>query len=594
MPDVHWQLDGTKHADSGISLTVNPSDRRQKILGFGGAFTEASAINWLSLEPSAREEVLHLYFDAPEKGGNGYVLGRVHINSCDFSPKPYTFDDTEDDADLKHFDSDVSHDAKSMLPFIKAASERISQSYSSLRYSPKLQIIGSPWSPPAWMKVSHSEKRETSMFWSAKPMGLNPKYSRTWAEYISKFVSAYRRHGVQVWAITAQNEPGFTGPWESCVFSPRNESIWIRNHLGPVLRRDHPDLKILAFDHNKDKVVKWAEEMYKADDGATAKFVDGLAVHWYGGSWFENLQRTREIGGPNKLIVSTEASNCNGVAWGGQKLEERWARAEALAYDILGDLSAGASAWLDWNLLLDPSGGPTHVPTTSCDASVIADAQRKLGQDKTVVIQPSYYYIGHISRFVPPNSTLIGLTVGKDITIPKSLTTTNKVLLQKFNILENQDRTKDADQLFFTQAAFESPHADSQGRKRITVIVLNRGDQVVKHRLAHADYGVQTPDLYVPARSVTTYVYWYGGTGKDDAVRQVIRFFHVSAKAYSDKIAFQSWPVACITFAMCAGVFSWMLRSRSAPGSVHYSTLNREAPLVTDAETGVLDGTSPS
>jgi len=557
LPDIHWNMHSTD-VKSDIALTVDTANRQQRILGFGGAFTEASAINWHKLSPSAREEVLHLYFDTPEKGGNGFVMGRVHINSCDFSPTPYTFDDFTEDTGLDKFDENVTHDAETMIPFIRAASERISSSHSTAQRSAELKIIGSPWSPPAWMKNaitsnSGGESHEGSLMGSARPMGLNPKYSNTWARYISKFVSAYKRHGIQLWAVTAQNEPEFSAAWESCVLSPRNESMWIREHLGPVLRRDHPLLKILAYDHNKDHVVKWAEEMYNADNGATARFVDGLAVHWYAGAWFERLKKAVDLGGPSKWMIASEASNCGGVMVGSDRLEQRWARAERLAYDALGDISAGAHAWLDWNLLVDPSGGPTHVSKTSCDAHVIADPERKL-QGTTLIRQPSYYYIGHISRFALQDSTVVGLTRGEGVIEPTSASTADKFLEDQLHEMQKEHRQKALGDSLFIHVAFEAPDADERGLRRVSVVVLNRGDQPVKHTLRDAVYGVETSVVWAPPRSITTYVYTHA---EDEAY---IRFYAAGADANLHR-AF--WIASCFLVVFVSGASCYWRRRLS-------------------------------
>ena len=109
-------------------LEVDTSETFQEILGFGGAFTEASAINWRKLSQADQEEVIKLYFDPPEKGGHGYTLGRVPINSCDFSPASYTFDDVAGDTELKHFDNDVKHDVDvGMIPMIQKAQEKVKE-----------------------------------------------------------------------------------------------------------------------------------------------------------------------------------------------------------------------------------------------------------------------------------------------------------------------------------------------------------------------------------------------------------------------------------------------------------------------------------
>ena len=72
------------------------------VLGFGGAFTQASAEVWQQLSHELQQQVIDAYFDGEK--GIGYSIGRVPINSCDFSSKVYNFDDTAGDVKLDHFD----------------------------------------------------------------------------------------------------------------------------------------------------------------------------------------------------------------------------------------------------------------------------------------------------------------------------------------------------------------------------------------------------------------------------------------------------------------------------------------------------------
>ena len=137
-----------KAAPKGPSLILDRSKSYQEFAGFGGAFTEAAAINWRKLSDEKQVEVIKLYFGSPEDGGLGYTMGRVPINSCDFSPGSYTFDDVAGDVELKHFDSSVAHDVDvGMVPMIQAA-----QKMAKAR-GEKFKLLASPWSPPAWMKV---------------------------------------------------------------------------------------------------------------------------------------------------------------------------------------------------------------------------------------------------------------------------------------------------------------------------------------------------------------------------------------------------------------------------------------------------------
>jgi len=247
-------------------LRVDSSRIYQEVIGFGGAFTEATAVNFFKLPSHIQDKVMQLYFGLD---GIALTLGRISINSCDFSLVSYTFDEIAGDYDLSFFDSEVTHDNAYIIPLIRLAME-----LSSL----PIKIVASPWSPPSWMKNPISGTGNSSMLGSASPNGLkdDPQTKTAWARYISKFIAAYKYKGVPIWAITPQNEPEFAAPWEACTYTSTYEKTFIERFLGPQLRNDHPELKILAFDHNKDHLLQWTRTIISGD---TEKFVDGMAFH---------------------------------------------------------------------------------------------------------------------------------------------------------------------------------------------------------------------------------------------------------------------------------------------------------------------------
>ena len=175
---------------------------RTPILGFGAAFTEASSLNYQSLSEAGKQKLMELLFG---KSGLGYSLGRVHINSCDFSIQSYSFDDTEDDFKLKDFDMDVTHDAQpdGMIDMIKRATTVFNEEWKSLDgVDGNFKMYASPWSPPAWMKAPHSgdhidlATHAEGMLGSAEPSclregtGAASRYAKSWALYFSKFITA--------------------------------------------------------------------------------------------------------------------------------------------------------------------------------------------------------------------------------------------------------------------------------------------------------------------------------------------------------------------------------------------------------------------
>lgn len=256
---------------NGKVLATDWTTTYQEIVGFGGAFTEAAAINWRLLNDADRAEVIRLYFSGPSEGGHGYTLGRVPINSCDFSPASYNFDNVTDDIELAKFDMHVQHDVDSgIIGMIQAAQDTIEKRGS------KLNLFASPWSPPAWMKEPVNGRQ--SMTLSATPNGLLQSMQRSWAKYFSKFITAYKSHGIDIWGVTVQNEPEAAVGWEACLWTPQYQAEFVKNHLGPVLNTEQPGVKIIGFDHNKDHVLLWAKGLYA--DPEARKYFDGIGVHW--------------------------------------------------------------------------------------------------------------------------------------------------------------------------------------------------------------------------------------------------------------------------------------------------------------------------
>lgn len=98
------QASNPSNLAASSTVTVDRNAKKQTLLGFGGAFTEAAAQQFALLPRAAQQRVLDLYWGP---NGIGYTLGRVPINSCDFSAASYNFDSTPNDWDLEHFDNEV-------------------------------------------------------------------------------------------------------------------------------------------------------------------------------------------------------------------------------------------------------------------------------------------------------------------------------------------------------------------------------------------------------------------------------------------------------------------------------------------------------
>ena len=353
---------------SGLpAVTVHPESAFQRILGFGGAFTEAAAVTWQRLDTRRREEFLEAYF-AP--GGHGYALCRVHMGSCDFALGNYAHADLPGDSALTSFT--IERDLAALIPFIKAA-QRVAQA--------PLRLLASPWSPPAWMK-SNGQMNGGGR--------LLPEHRRTWARCYVRFIEAYALQGIPIWGVSVQNEPDAVQRWDSCLYSATEERDFVRDFLGPELEAAGlGDIKIVIWDHNRDLMVERAAVVY--GDPAAARYVWGTGFHWYGEDQFDHVQQVHDAW-PDKALLFTEGCQEGGPHHGSWELGERYARS------MINDLNRWTVGWIDWNLLLDQDGGPNHVGNY-CSAPILADTR-----SGELLRQSSYYYLGHFARHVPPGS----------------------------------------------------------------------------------------------------------------------------------------------------------------------------------------------
>lgn len=359
------------HSISTPSVYINPRIKFQFIEGFGGAFTESAASTLASLSPELKNEILKAYFD--QESGNGYSLCRTHINSCDFSNGNYALDDVPGDHNLNHFS--IDRDKKHLIPMIHDA-QKISKM--------PLKIFASPWSPPGWMKTNGKMNQGGKLL---------PEYRETWANYYCKFVKAYEKEQIPIWGLTVQNEPEAIQSWDSCIYTSEEERDFVRDFLGPALNRhDLGHLKLMIWDHNRDRIYERAKVVY--DDPEAAKYVWGTAFHWYCSDNFKNLDM-HHFEFPDKKLLFSEGCVEHGPH------EGSWESGERYGHHMIEDLNRNTVGWVDWNLLLNENGGPNHAGNY-CSAPILANAALN-----KIYYQSSYFYIGHFSRFIRPGAQRI-------------------------------------------------------------------------------------------------------------------------------------------------------------------------------------------
>ena len=354
-----------------LTIEIDDSVKYQQVDGFGASLTDSSA--WLlsqKLTPAQRRTLLKQLFDT--KQGIGLAILRQPMGSSDFSLADYSYDDAPpggSDPKLKRFT--IDRDRQYILPVLREA----------LAVNPNLKIIASPWSPPGWMKTSGSMIGGTLLPSSFTPL----------ASYFVRFVQSYQAAGVPLFAITPQNEPrNIPADYPGMGMTAEQQTVFIREHLGPAFRDAHLQTKIMAFDHNWD-LIDFPEEVLS--DPSAAEFSAGTATHCYGGG--PEAQTKLHDHFPTKGIWLTE---CSGGEW--QKGNLLVAQADLI---IETTRNWGQSVVL-WNLALDQNHGPHLGGCADCRGVVTIDHSKS---PATVTPTVDFTALAHASNFVAPGALRI-------------------------------------------------------------------------------------------------------------------------------------------------------------------------------------------
>ncbi|HVT99486.1 MAG TPA: glycoside hydrolase family 30 beta sandwich domain-containing protein [Acidobacteriaceae bacterium] len=325
---------------SAMSIRLDPNTRCQEVLGFGAALTEASCSLLGQLDAEARRKILEDCF-----GPNGLRLsvGRTTIGSSDYSLTAYSYDDSEQpDPQLTHFS--IDHDLKYILPVLREARQ----------VNREMFYFSSPWSPPAWMKASHT------LLGGAMRRHYFPAY----AEYMRRFLEGYAKNGVTIDAITVQNETDTEqdGNMPAALWGQEYEMEFVKAHLGPALEKAGLKTKIWILDHNYDL---WGRAVDELSDPEVSKYVDGVAWHGYVGEP-SSMTRVHDMF-PQKNAYWTEG----GPDYTDPAYATDWSKWSST---FTGILRNWARCIVSWNLVLDEKGRPDIGPF-SCGGLVTLDSK---------------------------------------------------------------------------------------------------------------------------------------------------------------------------------------------------------------------------
>ena len=366
---------------SGTTNVISVSENRpaQVIEGFGGCFNELEWDALSVLDTAARDSLIGLFFGP--KSDLKFNLCRVPIGANDYAMNWYSLDDTAGDFDMKFFT--ISRDEKNLIPFIRMALDR----------EPGMKIWASPWCPPAWMKTNRHYACRMSANNDLKGKDLEgkegvsefimePRYLSAYALYFSKFIQAYRSENIPLYAVHVQNEPNSCQDFPSCLWKASDLALFIGHYLGPKLSRDVPDAEIWYGTIERSTLANIDTVL---EDPEARKYVKGLGFQWAGkdaiGPSHDNY--------PGLPLMETESECGDG--------SNDWKAAEYTFSLMRKYFSAGAGAYMSWNMILDETGKSQWGWKQNSLVSVIRES-------KKIVFNPEYYLFCHVTHFVEPGA----------------------------------------------------------------------------------------------------------------------------------------------------------------------------------------------
>jgi len=437
----------------GTAIIIDENQTMQTMDGFGFALTGGSAELLSKMNAGERSKVLHQLFDKDgTNAGVSYI--RLSIGSSDMNSFVFSYDDLakgEADFELKKFS--LAQDLKDVVPVMKEI----------LAINPAIKILGSPWSAPTWMKTNDAAKKGF----------LKKECYSVYANYFVKYITAMKKEGISIDAVTIQNEPLNANNTPSMPWYAPDASEFIKTNLGPAFKMAGITTKIILFDHNCDRPDY---PLSILNDPEAAQYVDGSGFHHYGGDM--TALSTVHMARPDKNLYFTEQ----------MVVEDATAIPMKIASPVK-DLIIGAPRnWsknvILWNLAADPSNGPhtNDGGCPSCQGAITIDGNN-------VSWNIAYYAVAHASKFVRPGSVRIASTYPGDASVSFTNDEEQPSVIRP-TIIENSD--------VLPNVAYKTPDG------KIVLIVVNDKNLPRNFRI---QFKGMSATLKLAAGSVGTYVW---------------------------------------------------------------------------------------
>lgn len=352
---------------SGISVTVEPDERKQDFYGYGASLTHASA--YLLMQDGAEEVANEMLKELFGSDGARLSLVRIPIGASDYIEGDEWFTCCDEySVTLDSFT--IERDAN-----IIAVAKKIK------KINPDVKFFACPWSAPAWMKDVNSLLGGT----------LQEKYYEVYVNYLIKFVEAYKAEGIDISFLSLVNEPYMSNGKYPYMMLDEYQALEIGASLEKKLSKKDLDVKLLGWEHNVDTIAEmYVDKIFENKDTPFA----GVAFHGYSDVNEATIADGCEYVKTNyddRLIFMTEITEHTGSNDFANNLSY------AARYVTVDPINYGLNGAMFWNLTLHSDGTPTPVKHGN-ECYGVMDMDYSDGEF-TYSKRSSYYAMAHVGKF---------------------------------------------------------------------------------------------------------------------------------------------------------------------------------------------------
>ena len=220
-----------------IDISIDPQQEYQQIRGFGAAIAD-----WLYGHNNDANYIDKIVNDL------GLSVMRIFLQTG--------FEPTNDNSDPNTAGTFNTGNINEQL-----------QVLDKLHQAGLQNVVLSIFSPPAWMKTNGSEiggSLRTNMY-------------EEFAEFYVEYIKIIEQHGLNVYAISAENEPRWEQSYGSCVYTPE-QLLEITKVLGTRMEKEGMSIKIFGPEDVYNQ--NWTEYTNTMlNDPVANKYTDIVAIH---------------------------------------------------------------------------------------------------------------------------------------------------------------------------------------------------------------------------------------------------------------------------------------------------------------------------